>query len=232
MASHLLHLLSTQPGTQSNLLAAPHSAPAEGRASPGPSTTSGVFPGLSCHQGSKEKMIREAGVGRRGFLEAEGPSAQGGGRHSRPVPTRALTWPRFWSKPRVADLGQEGPCWGLSLPSPPLPTHSRNKEAGASAQRCLGAAGLCPLLRSPEQRLLVPVIYTQLPESPSCYPGRASPAAGNFCKPALWARSLGEKVMEARPGFEELTVRWETWEPKLLARPRSSRAERGWGVRS
>lgn len=80
--------------------------------------------------------------------------------------------PCFWSKLRVPDVGQEDSSWGLSLPSPPNLALSGNKEAGAGAQCCLGAASICPLLRSPQRRrLLVPVTQTQLPKSLSwCLP--------------------------------------------------------------
>ena len=65
----------------------PGSSP-EGRAMPSswswpleaPAQPQGVFPEWSCHQSSKGRKIRKAGVGRSGFLEVEGLSAGGGGR--------------------------------------------------------------------------------------------------------------------------------------------------------
>lgn len=57
-----------------------------------------------------------------------------------PVPTGALAGPCFWSKRRGphSDPGQEGSSWGLSLPSPPSPALSRNKEVGMVPSAALG----------------------------------------------------------------------------------------------
>lgn len=90
------------------------------------------------------------------------------------------------------------------LPPSPEPRPLREQGSGSGAQWCLGAADLCPLLRSPERRrLLVPVAQTQLPESLSCcLPERTSHAVVHFRECILcaehWARSPRGKATEAR----------------------------------
>lgn len=159
MAPKLPHPLTAQPGIQADLHLLLGGPPPRA----GPCLPLGLGPSRPQHNFRESSLsgrvtqVERKRWGRLGWTGAATwrwrPKCRWGwwrgGQHSRPVLTRVLAGPCFWSKLRVADLGQEGSSWGLCPPCPPKPAHSGNKEAGASAQGCLGAAGLCPLLRSP-----------------------------------------------------------------------------------
>ena len=219
MAPKLPHPLTAQPGIQADLhllLGGP--PPGAGTCLPlglGPSRPQHNFRESSLS--GRVTQVERKRWGRLGWTGAATwrwrPKCRWGwwrgGQHSRPVLTRVLAGPCFWSKLRVADLGQEGSSWVLCPPCPPKPAHSGTRKLG-------------PVPRAASGQLASALFLEALGAARSCHPNpaagkpflmspRTSHTAVNFCERTLcagrWARSWGrEVVVEARPGFEELRV--------------------------
>lgn len=73
-------------------------------------------------------------MGQEWLPGGRGPEPGGEGQHSRACPNMGLRLSLFLAQLRVPDPGQEDSSWGLSLPSPPNPALSGNKEVGNGAQ--------------------------------------------------------------------------------------------------
>ena len=172
--SHLLtHSLARRPGC------IPSWGSPEGRGMPsswswplqGTAPPQGVFPELSCCQGSKEEKTREAGVGRSGFLEAEGLSTHLGRRTAFQGLSRQglslvpVSGPSSGSRSWARKAAPSARVF-LPLPTPPSPGTRKLEPVPSAASGQPASALFLGALR--EGRLLIPVSQTQLPEGPSC----------------------------------------------------------------